>query len=109
MSKRRQREILSSNSSQESSPQHKSIKMAEGDTDQETIEDEEIPTLSMIYKILLGVQGNTKKIIEDNKEMRQEIDDVKKALDFQFKTVDELTQANTKVNSVVKEQESLIK
>jgi len=99
MSKRREREPCSSVSSQEASPNPKNIKMAD---DQEHVQrnsesPENLPTLAMIYEILMDVQRNTKSIMEEYATLKKEQEKLKKAVEFQSKTIDELREENTEL------------
>lgn len=93
---RRTREELSS---VEDSPERKQFKMAN--------ENEE-PTIQMVYQLLLKVQTNTSKLIEDNKQVQKDVQDLKKALSFQDKKVDELSAENKKLKDEVTQQKFAI-
>lgn len=97
MSKRRVREPVSSSSSLELSPEPKTLKMA--DDEQET------PTLLMIYKKLTEIQEDIKAIKEENSEIKKEYEEIKKAVQFQSNTIDELTQGNAKLEAKCEEQQ----
>ncbi|KAK3749026.1 hypothetical protein QZH41_006223 [Actinostola sp. cb2023] len=86
--------------------------MADESFEQETDKfgnEKETPTLEMIYKILMNVQGNIQEIMEDNKIIKKEHEDLKKVLDFQSGTIDKLTQENNRLNSMAIEHEKLLK
>jgi len=115
MSKRRVREHISSSSSQETSPIHKILKMSD---EEHVQEDEEPPTLSMIYKILMEVQGYTKKIMHENSIMKAEHEELKGSVavilqeneELKAKCKqqqDEVRELNFKVNKLEDSQDDL--
>ena len=110
MNKRREREPCSSDSSQETSPNPKNVKMADEEDNvlvsQESSEN--LPTLAMIYKTLMDVKSNTNKILEDIVSLKKEQDDLKQAVEFQSKTIEDVIKEHSKFKSIVKEQESII-
>ncbi|KAK3714628.1 hypothetical protein QZH41_002630 [Actinostola sp. cb2023] len=81
----------------------------EQELDKATANENEMPTLEMIFKILMNVQENTKEIMEDNKNIKKEFEEVKKALDHQSSTIDELTRENIKLKAIATEQERKLK
>lgn len=98
---RRTREELSSVSSVESesrSPKAKSLKMAD-----ETSANTSEPTLKSLHAILLEVPRNTSKLLSDNAVLRNEVEVLKKSLQFQSTTVEEIQKENAELKSQVKE------
>lgn len=96
MSKRRERELYSSTSSTESSPNQKSLKMAEGEVS--------VITNEMIYRKISAIELNTERIMKENENMRKEFGEMKEACEFQAKAVLELKEANKKLSSELKQQ-----
>jgi len=109
---RRGREALSSSSSQESSPIAKHLKMAEEENEgeiEESVAKNKAPTLDMIFTdILMKVQDNTNVLMEDNKKTKIEFEELKKALEYQTTTVDNLTKENFKLKKSLKQQDDQI-
>ena len=103
MSKRRTREPISSSSSQETSPKPKSLKMAE--EEHVDISQGNLPTLSLIYKTLMEVQEDVKIMRQENYNIQKEYEEIKKSVEYQSNTIDDLTQDNAKLKSICEEQE----
>jgi len=85
---RRTREELSSNSSVSSvdcSPQAKLQRM---DADKSNL------TLESIYKVVTEIQSNTNRLLTENKSLRIEFDEVRTAMTFQSKLVEDLVKEN---------------
>lgn len=99
MSKRSLQERLSSTSSQETSPVHKSLKMA----DEEHMEgNESIPTFSMMYGILVEVQKNTKDILEEFATLKSEHKELKESVAFLLNENEALSQTCDKQSEEIK-------
>ncbi|KXJ29035.1 hypothetical protein AC249_AIPGENE1307 [Exaiptasia diaphana] len=101
---RRTREDLSSISSVESesrSPKAKSLRM-----------DDE-PTPKSLQTILLEVQRNTSQLLSDNAVLRNEVDDLKKSVQFHSDEVEQLRKENSDLKAQVQQlttnQEQLMK
>lgn len=84
MSKRTAQQRSSSNSSQEASPEHKSIKMANDAQD-------EVPTLSTLYKVLVEVQADTKNILQEFEVLKEEHRHLKKSVAHILEENEQLT------------------
>ena len=80
---KREREPLSSTSSTEKSPNPKNIKMAENEQNGGRAgSEDDIPTLSMIYNILMEVQKNTQKVMEENVYLKNQFKELKEENDI---------------------------
>lgn len=84
-------------SSLELSPEPKHYKMADDATEQ--------PTMEMVYQLLKEVQSNTIMLVEDNKQVRKEVQDLKQAMTFQMEKVEELNSENKKLHKQITQQE----
>lgn len=87
-------------SSEELSPLPKHMKMAD--------ECEETPTIELLYKILKQVQANTDSLLQDNKQMRDEVNGLKGKLADESLRVDKVTEENKNLAYLVKKQDSEI-
>jgi len=89
---RRTRDQLSS---QESSPEAKQIKMA----------DEKEPTMQMIYQLLQSVQNAIATLVQDNKQFKHDIDDLKRSQEYQDVRIEELIKENKELKTKLQTQD----
>lgn len=112
-SRRRRETSSSSNASYEENPK-KMSKLEESEVFVDG--SDETPSLSEMYKILMVIKRNTRKILEEHEVLRQECNELKKSLEFNSNLLEDMKKENadlrrevTKLNQARDESQEKIK
>ncbi|XP_020912476.1 uncharacterized protein LOC110250209, partial [Exaiptasia diaphana] len=106
MSRIRSRDEMSSSSSQEASPLHKSRKV---DKDNKEQDEAGAPSLKIIYELLLDMKSDMSKIREENSYLKEGFEELKKTAEWHDKDIEALKAENVILRSEVKDQGESIK